>query len=89
MRITMVTRQYWPAVGGVERVVENLGRAYLERGHEAKVVAQCVDELHFGRMTHIIRERKIFEPFTHEGMPVSSSGPHGGEGRCCCRWPPN
>ena len=75
MRITMVTRQYWPAVGGVERVVENLGRAYLERGHDAKVVAQCVDELHFGRMTHIIRERKIFDPFTHEGMPVAQFRP--------------
>jgi hypothetical protein len=70
MRIAMVTRQYWPAVGGVERVVENLGRAYVERGHEATVIAQCVDELHFGRMTHIIRERKRFEPFTHQGMSV-------------------
>jgi glycosyltransferase involved in cell wall biosynthesis len=70
MRIAMVTRQYWPAVGGVERVVENLGRAYVERGHHTTVVAQCVDELHFGRMTHIVRERKIFEPFTHLGMPV-------------------
>ena len=70
MRIAMVTRQYWPAVGGVERVVENLGRAYLERGHEPFVVAQCVDELHFGRMTHIIRERQMFAPFIHEGMPV-------------------
>jgi glycosyltransferase involved in cell wall biosynthesis len=66
----MVTRQYWPAVGGVERVVENLGRAYVERGHETTVIAQCVDELHFGRMTHIIRERKRFAPFTHRGMPV-------------------
>jgi glycosyltransferase involved in cell wall biosynthesis len=66
----MVTRQYWPAVGGVERVVENLGAAYVERGHETTVVAQCVDELHFGRMTHIIRERKLFAPFTHRGMPV-------------------
>jgi glycosyltransferase involved in cell wall biosynthesis len=71
----MVTRQYWPAVGGVERVVENLGRAYLARGHEPFVVAQCVDELHFGRMTHIIRERQIFAPFTHEGIPVSQFRP--------------
>ncbi|MCW3033859.1 MAG: glycosyl transferase group 1 [Solirubrobacterales bacterium] len=66
----MVTRQYWPAVGGVERVVENLGQAYVERGHETTVIAQCIDELHFGRMTHVLRERKLFAPFTHRGMPV-------------------
>jgi glycosyltransferase involved in cell wall biosynthesis len=70
MRIAMVTRQYWPAVGGVERVVENLGQAYVLRGHQVTVVAQCVDELHFGRMTHVIRERKIFDAFTHRGMSV-------------------
>src|SRR5689334_4125185 len=70
MRIAMVTRQYWPAVGGVERVVENLGQAYVARGHEVRVVAQCVDELHFGRMTHVIGERMIFRPFTHHGMSV-------------------
>ena len=70
MRIAFVTRQCWPAVGGVERVIENLGEALVERGHEIRVVAQCVDELHFGRMTHIIRERLRFAPFTHKGMSV-------------------
>ena len=70
MHIVFVTRQYWPAVGGVERVIENLGEAYLERGHEVTVVAQCVDELHFGRMTHVIRERMRFSPFTHRGISV-------------------
>jgi glycosyltransferase involved in cell wall biosynthesis len=70
MRIAMVTRQYWPAVGGVERVVENLGQAYVRHGHQVTIVAQCVDELHFGRMTHVIRERKVFAPFTHHGMSV-------------------
>ncbi len=70
MRIALVTRQYWPAFGGVERVVENLGSAYVEKGHEVRVIAQCVDELHFGRMTHILRERQIFAPFTHHGMAV-------------------
>lgn len=70
MRITLVTRQYWPAVGGVERVVENLGDAFRDRGHEVTVVAQCVDEMRFGRMTHIIRERLKFAPFTHKGISV-------------------
>jgi glycosyltransferase involved in cell wall biosynthesis len=70
VRIVFVTRQYWPAVGGVERVVENLGQAFRERGHEVAVVAQCVDELHFGRMTHVTRERLRFSPFVHNGISV-------------------
>jgi glycosyltransferase involved in cell wall biosynthesis len=70
VHIVFVTRQYWPAVGGVERVVENLGQAVRERDHDVTVVAQCVDEMHFGRMTHIIRERLRFAPFTHNGIPV-------------------
>ncbi len=70
MHVVFVTRQYWPAVGGVESVVENLGEAFLERGHEVTVVAQCVDELHFGRLTHVIRERLTFAPFEHKGIAV-------------------
>jgi glycosyltransferase involved in cell wall biosynthesis len=70
VHIALVTRQYWPAVGGVESVVENLGEALRDRGHDVTVVAQCVDELHFGRLTHVIRERLKFSPFTHNGMPV-------------------
>jgi glycosyltransferase involved in cell wall biosynthesis len=70
-----VTRQYWPAVGGVERVAMNLGQALRERGHEVSVVAQAVDETRFGRMTHIIRERKRFSPFSHEGVRVAQFRP--------------
>jgi len=70
LHVVFVTRQYWPAVGGVERVIESLGEAYVERGHSVTVVAQCVDELHFGRMTHVTRERLRFQPFTHRGMSV-------------------
>jgi glycosyltransferase involved in cell wall biosynthesis len=70
VHIVLVTRQCWPAVGGVERVVENLGEALRDRDHDVTVVAQCVDELQFGRMTHIIRERMRFSPFTHRGMSV-------------------
>ena len=70
MHVVFITRQYWPAVGGVESVVENLGGALQDRGHDVTVVAQCVDELHFGRMSHVIRERLRFTPFTHNGMAV-------------------
>jgi glycosyltransferase involved in cell wall biosynthesis len=59
----------------VERVVENLGTALQGRGHDVRVVAQCVDELHFGRMTHVIRERQRFAPFVHRGMAVEQFRP--------------
>ncbi len=70
MHVALVTRRYWPAVGGVERVAMNLGASLVADGHTVTVVAQCVDEGHFGRMTHIIREREIFAPFEHEGVRV-------------------
>jgi glycosyltransferase involved in cell wall biosynthesis len=70
VNIALVTRQYWPSVGGVERVTMNLSQAFLDRGHSVTVVAQSVDETYFGRMTHIIRERQRFAPFEHDGAAV-------------------
>jgi len=70
MRIVFVTRRYWPAIGGVERVAMSLGEALHAQGHEVEVVAQCVDEGRFGRMTHIIRENRRFQPFSHGGVDV-------------------
>ena len=70
MRVTFVTRRFWPAIGGVERVAMSLGETLSAQGHHVKVVAQCVDEGRFGRMTHIIRENKPFSPFSHTGVNV-------------------
>jgi glycogen synthase len=70
VKITFVSRRYWPAIGGVESVAMNLGETLSEEGHEVTVVAQCVDEGRFGRMTHIIRENRPFAPFVHEGVRV-------------------
>jgi glycosyltransferase involved in cell wall biosynthesis len=70
MRIALVTRQYWPSVGGVERVTINLAQEFRRRGHDVTVVAQSVDETPFHRMTHIIRERLVFAPFDHDGVSV-------------------
>ncbi len=70
MHVVFVTRRYWPAIGGVERVAMSLGETLCEQGHTVTVVAQCVDEGRFGRMTHIIRENKPFAPFVHEGVQV-------------------
>jgi glycosyltransferase involved in cell wall biosynthesis len=75
VRVTIVTRRYWPAVGGVETVAMNLGAALLADGHDVTVVAQCVDEGRFGRMTHIIRENSVFQPFEHEGVAVRQFRP--------------
>ncbi len=70
MHVVFITRRYWPAIGGVERVAMSLGETLCEQGHTVTVVAQCVDEGRFGRMTHIIRENKRFTPFAHEGVRV-------------------
>src|SRR2546429_9276479 len=75
MRITFVTRRYWPAVGGVESVAMHLGETLYKQGHETTVVAQCIDEGRFGRMTHIIRENKRFLPFVHNGVRVMQFRP--------------
>jgi len=70
VRVAIVTRRYWPAIGGVERVAMNLGETLVAAGHEVRVVGQCVDEGRFGRMTHIIRENLCFAPFEHGGVSV-------------------
>jgi hypothetical protein len=75
MRVTFVTRRYWPAIGGVESVAINLGETLVQMGHEVSVVAQCIDEDHYGRMTHIIREHKRFAPFTRNGVRVRQFRP--------------
>ena len=38
MRITHVTRQFTPAVGGLENVVHNLAKAQLKAGQRVKVI---------------------------------------------------
>jgi glycosyltransferase involved in cell wall biosynthesis len=48
----------------------NLSQEFIARGNEVTIVAQSVDETHFGRLTHIVRERLRFSPFVHEGAAV-------------------
>lgn len=38
MRIVHVTRQFWPGIGGLEAVVDNLTRDQAARGHAVRVV---------------------------------------------------
>jgi glycosyltransferase involved in cell wall biosynthesis len=70
VNITYVTRRYWPAIGGVERVAMSLGEALHAQGHTVTVVAQCIDEGPFTRLKHIIRENQPFEPFERNGVRV-------------------
>jgi len=39
MRIVFLVYRYWPAVGGVEKYVHDLGKALIAMGHEVDVVA--------------------------------------------------
>jgi glycosyltransferase involved in cell wall biosynthesis len=70
LRIVFVTRRYWPAIGGIERVAVELGRALHAGGHEVEVVAQRIDEGAEGWLTHTLREAPPFAPFEHDGIPV-------------------
>jgi glycosyltransferase involved in cell wall biosynthesis len=70
VHVRFVTRRYWPAVGGVERVAMDLGAALIEEGHEVSVVAQRIDEGPHARMTHVIREAPVFSCFRHGSVSV-------------------
>lgn len=65
-----MTRRYWPAVGGIERVAVELGRVLRELGHDVAVVAQRTDEGPTGWLTHTVREAPPFDAFEHDGVPV-------------------
>jgi glycosyltransferase involved in cell wall biosynthesis len=70
LKIALATRSYWPAVGGIEQVAVELGRALRGLGHEVSVIAQRTDAGRHGSLTHAIREAPAFAPFTHDGVPV-------------------
>jgi len=69
VNIVFVTRSYWPAIGGLERVAMDLGDA-LATDHQVTVVAQRVDAGVHGRMTHILREAPRFAPFERGSVAV-------------------
>jgi glycosyltransferase involved in cell wall biosynthesis len=70
VRIALVTRRFWPAVGGIERVALELARALRGLGHNVDVVAQRIDEGANGWLTHTVREAPPFAPFHHDGLSV-------------------
>ncbi len=70
MRIALVTRRYWPAVGGIERVGQELASALRVAGNEVVIVAQRTDEGPTTWLTHTVREAPPFAPFEHQGTSV-------------------
>jgi len=62
MRILLVARRYWPAVGGVEVFLRDLAGELAAR-HEVTVLAHRIDEGPGGRLTDSLRPPPTFEPF--------------------------
>ena len=38
MRLALVTRRYWPLVGGAEVAMANLAHAFQRQGHETRII---------------------------------------------------
>ena len=70
MRVVLATRRYWPAIGGVERVVDELARRFVLDGHDVRIVAQRVDSAPQRRLIHVLRESPRFRAFERAGASV-------------------
>jgi phosphatidylinositol alpha-1,6-mannosyltransferase len=69
LRVTILTRRYWPALGGVERAAQDLAEA-LACDHDVRVVAQRIDDGVYRATTHVVDEAPIFSRFVHNGVEV-------------------
>jgi glycosyltransferase involved in cell wall biosynthesis len=70
VKVALIVRRFWPAVGGIERVALELASTLRELGHDPLVVAQRVDEGPDTWLTHTVVEAPAFAPFAHEGIAV-------------------
>jgi glycosyltransferase involved in cell wall biosynthesis len=70
VKVALVVRRYWPAVGGIERVAAELAHALRGLGHEVEVVAQRVDEGPQTWLTHLVTEPPAFDAFERDGVRV-------------------
>jgi len=70
MRIAHVTRQFTPAVGGLENVVHNLARAQLSGGHQVRVITLNRD---FARPDLVLPARENIEGIDVVRLPYRGS----------------
>jgi glycosyltransferase involved in cell wall biosynthesis len=69
LRLLFVARRYWPAVGGVESFLRQLGRELATR-HELTVLAHRIDDGPTDRLTDSLRPPPPFEPFEDGGVQI-------------------
>lgn len=67
MRITFFVHRYWPVVGGVEKYIEELGRALVRAGHEVTVVAGATKA---GLVEHEVRDEIEIYRFPAHRSPL-------------------
>ena len=71
MRITHVVRQFHPAVGGMENVVENLASAQRANGHQVRVVT--LDRVFNAAKSYPLPKHEWFNGFEVVRMPYFGS----------------
>lgn len=71
MRITHVVRQFHPAVGGMENVVENLAGAQRAKGHQVRIVT--VDRVFNTAKPHRLPKQEWFNGFEIVRVPYFGS----------------
>jgi alpha-1,3-mannosyltransferase len=71
MRITHVVRQFYPAVGGMENVVENLASAQRAKGHRVRIVT--LDRVFNAAKPHPLPPHEWFNGFEIVRVPYFGS----------------
>lgn len=69
MKIVMVARRYWPAIGGVESCLRETAQE-LARDHEVTVVARRIDNGSLSNLTDSLTGPPSFEPFADGDVHV-------------------
>ena len=71
MRVTHVVRQFHPAVGGMENVVENLAGAQRAKGHHVRIVT--LDRVFNAAKPHRLPAHEWFDGFEIVRVPYFGS----------------
>ena len=69
MRLVFLAGRYWPAIGGVERLVHHVANALAQR-HEVTVIAHHIDDDPPDRLSESLRHPPPFAPFDDGNVRV-------------------